>query len=70
MKKNSDMKEGIGGRGAESLAREPLSSKIQKIGRLMELKILGFHVGRRVYSGMDMWIGGRARSRGWKRGRR
>jgi hypothetical protein len=36
------------------LAREPLSSKIRKMGRLTELKIEDLHVERWAYLGMDM----------------
>jgi hypothetical protein len=36
------------------LAKEPLNSKIRKVGRLMELKNEDLRVGWREYSGMDM----------------
>jgi hypothetical protein len=38
----------------ESLARDPLSLKIRKVGRLTGLKNEDWHIGRREYSGMDM----------------
>jgi hypothetical protein len=36
------------------LARDPLSSKIRKVGRLTGLKNEDWHVGWREYLGMDM----------------
>jgi hypothetical protein len=38
----------------ESLARDLLSSKIRKVGRLTGLKNEDWHIGRWEYLGMDM----------------